>query len=46
MQKHVLQTESEFDKEKALMNQKIEHLESSLDASKKRESESSAELKA
>ena len=45
MQRQVLQSESEFDKEKALLVQKIEHLESSLEAARKRETEQNDEIK-
>lgn len=42
----MLQSESEFDKQKALLEQKIDHLETSLESLKKREKELSDELKA
>lgn len=44
-QRQSLSAESEFDKQKALFQQKIEHLEQALEASQKREKDISVELK-
>ena len=40
-----MSAESEFDKQKALFTQKIDHLEQALEASQKREKDISVELK-
>ncbi len=40
-----MQSESEFDKEKALLDQKIEHLETTVETLKSKEKEQSAEIK-
>ena len=45
IQRQKQQSESEFDKEKALLDQKIEFLEKALEDSNKREKEISAELR-
>lgn len=45
IQRQQVSSESEFDKEKALLDQKIEFLEKALEDSSRREKEISSELK-
>lgn len=44
-QRHVMASESEFDKEKALLEQKIQYLESNAESFKEKEVEMSSEIK-
>lgn len=45
LQRQVMSTESEHDKQKALLNQKIEHLESTVEQMRTKEKEYVADLK-
>ena len=45
MQRQLLQGEAEFDKQKSLLNAKIEHIESSLEQSKTKEVEQTTEIR-
>lgn len=45
LQRQVMSSESEFDKQKALLDQKIEHLDSIVETQKQKEKEYSSELK-